>query len=71
MYDGNATIHEFANLDGDKGATFRDEDGSVTSYTSSKQIVKPGRFHTTSKCTYRSNWNMAVCPHIYGKVTHF
>ncbi|XP_063436803.1 uncharacterized protein LOC134718239 [Mytilus trossulus] len=68
VYDGNTTIHGFGNLDGDKGATFRDEDGSVTSYTSSKQIVKPGRFYTTSDCTYRSNWNMAVCPHIYGKL---
>lgn len=32
------------------------------------QIVKPWPFYTTSDCTFRQNWNMAVCPHEYGKV---
>jgi hypothetical protein len=50
---------------GDKGATFRDEDGSITMLTSHQQIVKPGRFYTNSLCELRDNWDMAICPFKY------
>jgi len=36
--------------------------------TPNSQIVKPWPLYTTDDCTYRENWNMAICPHKYGKV---
>ncbi|VDI23214.1 cell migration-inducing and hyaluronan-binding protein [Mytilus galloprovincialis] len=68
VYDGDVTVHGFSNLDGDKSATCRDQDGSVTNLTSIQQIVKPGRFYTTASCQYRSTWKMAMCPHKYAKL---
>lgn len=67
IYDGNSTEHGFADMDGDKGATFRDLDGSATSVPG-LQVVKPGPFYTTEECAYRKNWNMALCPYKFGKV---
>ncbi|KAJ8300466.1 hypothetical protein KUTeg_021985 [Tegillarca granosa] len=67
IYDGNSTEHGFADMDGDKGATFRDLDGSATSVPG-LQVVKPGPFYTTEACAYRRNWNMALCPYKFGKL---
>ncbi|XP_076070514.1 cell surface hyaluronidase CEMIP2-like isoform X1 [Mytilus galloprovincialis] len=68
VYDGDETVHRFNNLDGDKMATIRDEDGSVTNLATIQQIVKPGLFYTTPSCIYRKNWNMAMCPYKYAKL---
>jgi hypothetical protein len=68
IYDGDESVPWFGNLDGDKGATIRDEDGSVAGTNLFRQIVKPGDFYTTPLCKYRANWNMALCPYKYGKV---
>ena len=67
MYDGDEGIHGFARYDGDKMATNRDYDSSVTGHHVA-HVVKPWPFYTTSACKYRDNWNMAICPHTYGKV---
>ena len=67
VYDGDAGLYDFSRRDGDKAATFRDYDGSVTGHHVA-HVVKPWPFYTTSQCTYRQNWNMAICPHTYGKV---
>ncbi|CAG2200958.1 CEMIP [Mytilus edulis] len=68
VYDGDETEHRFNNLDGDKMATFRDEDGSVTNLATIQQIVKPGLFYTMPSCIYRKNWKMAICPYKYAKL---
>ncbi|KAJ8303702.1 hypothetical protein KUTeg_018745 [Tegillarca granosa] len=67
IFDGDATMFGFNNLDGDKLATVRDGDGSLTSFPG-YQIVKPTEFYTTSECAVRKNWNMAYCPQKYGRI---
>ncbi|XP_069121969.1 cell surface hyaluronidase-like [Argopecten irradians] len=67
IYDGNARKSDYAKYAGDQGATCRDVDGSLTSVAGS-QVVKPAPFYTTESCLHRSNWNMAICPHRYGKL---
>ena len=65
----------FGNFDGDRTATFRDADGSVTkcpgdnNWHGPVQIVKPEKFLITERCKYRTNHNMVICNDIYGKVS--
>lgn len=68
MFDGDETVHGFSNLDGDKAATFRDIDDTVSGLTGMQQIVKPGPYYTTHECLFRTNWKMAICPYKYTKV---
>ena len=66
IYDGDETFHGFSSLDGDKEATIRDADGSLTSYPGT-QIVRPRPFFLTPECVIRKRWNLALCPHSYIK----
>ncbi|CAC5418259.1 TEME2 [Mytilus coruscus] len=68
VYDGDKNVPGFSDHDGDLTATFRDKDGSVTSLSTFEQIVKPGRYETTSACQLRGNWDMAFCPYKYAKM---
>ncbi|XP_046566225.1 cell surface hyaluronidase-like, partial [Haliotis rubra] len=61
VYDGNETIHGFGNDDGDKTATIRDTDGSLTGYRGAT-VVKPGSYYHNARCYRRDNWNMQICP---------
>ncbi|KAK3583428.1 hypothetical protein CHS0354_025548 [Potamilus streckersoni] len=57
----------FGSIGDDKAATFQDVDGSVTG-TANNQVVKPYDFYITNRCKKRVNWEMAICPHFYGKI---
>ncbi|KAL3861903.1 hypothetical protein ACJMK2_007916 [Sinanodonta woodiana] len=57
----------FGNEDGDKAATFQDVDGSVSG-AANNQLVKPYPYYVTDQCRQRVNWEMAICPHDYGKL---
>ncbi|KAK3087910.1 hypothetical protein FSP39_012365 [Pinctada imbricata] len=61
VFDGFEEDYGYSNEDGDKGATFIYEDIN-------KQVVKPFPFYVTDSCTYRFHWQMALCPHKYGKL---
>ncbi|XP_069120731.1 cell surface hyaluronidase-like [Argopecten irradians] len=67
VYDGNSSIPGFDDLDGDLEAVFRDTDGSVTTLPGSS-VVRLFPFVTTSDCTFRPNWNLAICPYKYMKM---
>lgn len=67
VYDGNASVPHYTDFNGDRGATFRDFDGSITGVPGST-VVKPGPFYITPSCQFQTNWNVAVCPYKYGKV---
>lgn len=65
-------------LSGERIATFRDLDGSVTkcaddsSWAGPVQIVEPERFLLTDRCKYRPSFNMFSCNDLYGNVSiHF
>ncbi|XP_067664214.1 cell surface hyaluronidase-like [Haliotis asinina] len=68
VYDGNETIHGFGNNDGDKTATIRDTDGSLTGYPGAT-VVKPGAYYHNSRCYTRDNWNMQICPQEFGSLS--
>lgn len=70
LYDGDGTIGGFGDSTGNRMATFRDSDGSLTNLAGS-QIVKPFPFTFRPGCLYRNVWNMAFCPHKYGKVCSY
>ncbi|XP_033758561.1 cell surface hyaluronidase-like [Pecten maximus] len=63
-YDGNSSVFGFGDLDGDLAATFRDNDGSVTTIPGST-VVKPFSFVTTPDCIMKSAWNLMICPYKY------
>ncbi|OWF51488.1 transmembrane protein 2-like [Mizuhopecten yessoensis] len=67
VYDGNSSIPGFDDLDGDIEAVFRDADGSVTTVPGSS-VVRSDQFLTTSDCSFRPNWNLAICPFKYMKM---
>ncbi|XP_050389496.2 cell surface hyaluronidase [Patella vulgata] len=68
VLDSNSTLMGFPDDDRYNGITFRDTDGSVTGYSNS-QIVKSRPFYITRGCYVRSNWQVAVCPDTFGKLT--
>ncbi|KAK7491692.1 hypothetical protein BaRGS_00017145 [Batillaria attramentaria] len=49
VYDGHQGVSGFTSYDGDRMATFRDIDGSVTGVAGT-QVVKPGPYFTTARC---------------------
>lgn len=62
----------YSEEDGDKIASFRDLDCSVsgispcvTNYTT---IVRPYPFYQTGNCENRLNWNMMICEEEFGQV---
>ncbi|KAL3861031.1 hypothetical protein ACJMK2_007122 [Sinanodonta woodiana] len=57
----------FGKENDDKTATFQDADGSVSG-VANNQIVKPYDYYVTEQCKRRVNWEMAICPHDYGKI---
>ena len=67
VLDGDDDDPEYGSEDGDKAKTFQDVDGSVTGVANS-QIVKPYDYYVTDQCMKKINWDMAICPHDYGKV---
>ncbi|XP_050412508.1 protein DDB_G0287365 [Patella vulgata] len=68
VLDSNSTSSGFGYDDRYNGITFRDIDGSVTGYNNT-QVVLPAPFYVTSGCYLRPNWQVAVCPDKYGKLT--
>lgn len=77
VFDGDVDdeVLGFGNFDGDRTATFRDMDGSVTkcpgdaNWQGPMQIVKPEKYIITERCKYRANHNMVMCNDLYGKVS--
>ncbi|KAK3105256.1 hypothetical protein FSP39_020921, partial [Pinctada imbricata] len=67
VYDGNSSVPHFTDINGDDIASLLDTDGSVTGIEGAR-VLRNYPFHVTSACTYRENWNLAVCPHVYGQV---
>ena len=67
MYDGNSSEHGWGDRDGDLAVTLRDADGSLTGQPGST-VLRDYPVLTTARCYYRHSWNLAVCPHKYGKV---
>ncbi|KAL3861720.1 hypothetical protein ACJMK2_007744 [Sinanodonta woodiana] len=67
VLDGDDDDPEYGSEDGDKAKTFQDVDGSVTGVANS-QIVKPYDYYVTDQCMKKINWDMAICPHDYGKI---
>ncbi|ESO94033.1 hypothetical protein LOTGIDRAFT_228687 [Lottia gigantea] len=68
VYHTDTSISGFSDHDGDDVATVRDIDGSLTGYVGS-QLVRPTDFNINAGCYVRTNWNMAICPQSYGKLT--
>ncbi|KAL3861721.1 hypothetical protein ACJMK2_007745, partial [Sinanodonta woodiana] len=67
VLDGDDDDPEYGIGDGDKAKTFQDVDGSVTGVANS-QIVKPYDYYVTDQCMKKIHWDMAICPHDYGKI---
>ncbi|KAL4232333.1 hypothetical protein ACF0H5_009904 [Mactra antiquata] len=69
------SVQGVADFDNDETATFRDADGSVTrcpndvsEWNGPVQVLKAEPSFLTEGCTYRDNWNMAICQGTYGKI---
>ena len=61
IYQGVVGDQKYKNMDGDISASMYDWDNNAI-------VVRPDPFTVTDGCILRPNWNMAVCPHKYGKV---
>ena len=68
MYDGNSSEYRFGDRDGDMAVTMRDSDGSLTGAVGST-VLRNYPVFTTDQCYRRHDWNLAICPHKYGKVS--
>ena len=61
IFSGDDTDPHYGNEDGDK---------MVTLTLGNSRVVRPRPFFVTDQCKLRSNWKMAECPHMFGKVSH-
>ena len=68
IYNGNSSEYGFGDKDGDIAVTLRDSDGSLTGVSGST-VLRNYPVFTTDQCYRREDWNLAICPHKYGKVS--
>ena len=62
IYQGVEGDQKYEGWQGDISVSVYDADNNAI-------VLRPDPYTVTDGCILRPNWNMAVCPHKYGKVS--